>query len=190
LANATKIAARVIELCLKELFVFREMQTDPNWSNFLWNAKTRQVRGCFLKKNEALSSSGQVELVDFGATRSYSHAFMDNWLRLLLAAAGQDREGCLRWSLELGYLTGEENDVSLKSSPVTHLTRCVYVAYERCPRRVFATARDAVPQRHPSTIRVWSWLDVGWHHGRYPRENTRYARSSSHTASAGDVLSQ
>ena len=49
--------------------------------------------------------------MDFGARRSYSAAFMDNWLRLLLAAAQQDREGCLRWSLELGYLTGEENDV-------------------------------------------------------------------------------
>ena len=54
----------------------------------------------------------QVELVDFGATRSYSSAFIDNWLRLLLAAAQQDREGCLRWSLKLGHLTGEENDVS------------------------------------------------------------------------------
>ena len=113
-ADATKIAARVIELCLKELFVFREMQTDPNWSNFLWNAKTRQVGITFPFREEerVLNSTGQVELVDFGATRSYSHAFMDNWLRLLLAATGQDREGCLRWSLELGYLTGEENDVS------------------------------------------------------------------------------
>ena len=37
---------------------------------------------------------------------------MDNWLRLLLAAAQQDRDGCLRWSLKLGYLTGEEDDVS------------------------------------------------------------------------------
>jgi aarF domain-containing kinase len=52
-------------------------------------------------------------LVDFGATRSYSSAFIDNWLRLLLAAAQQDREGCLHWSLKLGYLTGEENDVSI-----------------------------------------------------------------------------
>jgi predicted unusual protein kinase regulating ubiquinone biosynthesis (AarF/ABC1/UbiB family) len=81
----------------------------------------------FLGKKVALSSSRQVELVDFGATRSYSHAFMDNWLRLLLAAAGQDREACLRWSLELGYLTGEENDVRLiELSPATHLTRCLY----------------------------------------------------------------
>ena len=49
--------------------------------------------------------------MDSGATRSYSATFMDNWLRLLLAAAQQDWEGCLRWSLELGYLTGEGNDV-------------------------------------------------------------------------------
>ncbi|KAI0255626.1 ABC1-domain-containing protein [Lactifluus subvellereus] len=92
-ADRNEIAARIIELCLRELFVFREMQTDPNWSNFLWNATTRQI-----------------ELVDFGATRSYGAAFIDNWLRLLLAAAQQDREDCLRWSLELGYLTGGEND--------------------------------------------------------------------------------
>jgi aarF domain-containing kinase len=53
----------------------------------------------------------QIELVDFGATRSYSATFIDNWLPLPLAAAQQDREGCLRWSLKLGYLTDEEDDV-------------------------------------------------------------------------------
>ena len=45
--------------------------------------------------------------------RSYSSAFIDIWLHLLLAVAQQDREGFLRWNLKLGYLTGEENDVSL-----------------------------------------------------------------------------
>ena len=37
--------------------------------------------------------------------------FMDLWLGLLLAAAQKDRDGCLCWSLELGYLTGKEIDV-------------------------------------------------------------------------------
>lgn len=36
---------------------------------------------------------------------------MDNWLRLLRAAASQDRDACIQWSLKLGYLTGEENEV-------------------------------------------------------------------------------
>ncbi|KAJ6501813.1 ABC1-domain-containing protein [Mycena vulgaris] len=90
------IAARIIELCLKELFEFRLMQTDPNWSNFLWNARTRRV-----------------ELVDFGATRAYSREFIDGWLRLLQAAAADDRAACIEQSLKLGYLTGEENQVML-----------------------------------------------------------------------------
>ncbi|KAI0041678.1 ABC1-domain-containing protein [Auriscalpium vulgare] len=92
------IATRIVELCLKELFVFRKMQTDPNWTNFLWNVSTRQI-----------------ELVDFGATRAYSHEFIDNWLRLLQAAASSDREACREWSLKLGYLTGEESELMLEA---------------------------------------------------------------------------
>lgn len=53
----------------------------------------------------------QIELVDFGATREYSKEFMDNWLHLLQAGVAGDRNACIEWSLKLGYLTGEENDV-------------------------------------------------------------------------------
>ena len=86
----------MIDLCLRELFFFREMQTDPNWSNFLWNAKTRQVKEFYLFPFPSQDADE--------SPRS-------NWLHLLLAAAQQDREACLRWGLELGYLIGEENDV-------------------------------------------------------------------------------
>ncbi|KAF8169115.1 ABC1 family-domain-containing protein [Mycena galopus ATCC 62051] len=101
------IAARIIELCLKELFQFRLMQTDPNWSNFLWNAHTRRVA-----------------LVDFGATRAYETAFMDDWLRLLQAAAHEDRAACVEWSLKLGYLTGEEDQLMLDA----HVTSMLLLA--------------------------------------------------------------
>lgn len=53
----------------------------------------------------------QVSLIDFGATREYTKEFMDKWLRLLQAAACEDLDACARWSLELGYLTGNENEV-------------------------------------------------------------------------------
>ncbi|KXN85149.1 hypothetical protein AN958_11639 [Leucoagaricus sp. SymC.cos] len=92
------IAGKILELCLKELFEFRTMQTDPNWTNFLWNPGTRQI-----------------ELVDFGAARTYTKEFMDNWLRLLQAAASEDHDACKEWSLKLRYLTGDENDVMLKA---------------------------------------------------------------------------
>ncbi|EKM52457.1 uncharacterized protein PHACADRAFT_149121 [Phanerochaete carnosa HHB-10118-sp] len=87
---------RIIDLCLKELFVFRTMQTDPNWTNFLWSKSTRRI-----------------ELVDFGATREYSKEFIGSWLRLLQAAASDDRQACIDRSLKVGYLTGEENELML-----------------------------------------------------------------------------
>ncbi|TFK69187.1 ABC1-domain-containing protein [Pluteus cervinus] len=90
------IGSWILELCIKELFEFRMMQTDPNWTNFLWNPHTRQI-----------------ELVDFGATRTYSKEFMDDWLHLLLAAASEDRGACIDASLKLGYLMGEENEAML-----------------------------------------------------------------------------
>jgi aarF domain-containing kinase len=93
-----EIASRIIELCLRELFQFRLMQTDPNFTNFLWDSRTQQL-----------------SLVDFGATREYTKEFMDNWLRLLQAAASEDRIACAEWSQKLGYLTGEENEVMLNA---------------------------------------------------------------------------
>ena len=58
----------------------------------------------------------KIELVDFGATRQYSKEFIDNWLHLLQAAAADDAEACIEWSRRLGYLTGEENEVSFFDS--------------------------------------------------------------------------
>ncbi|PKI83059.1 hypothetical protein MVES_003007 [Malassezia vespertilionis] len=86
-----KIAQTVMELSLRELFQWRLMQTDPNWSNFLYNA-----------------SRGTIELIDFGATRTYTHDFMDMWLCLLRAAVSGDRKACEQWSVAIGYLTGDE----------------------------------------------------------------------------------
>lgn len=58
----------------------------------------------------------QVELVDFGATRTYSKKFMDSWLRLLQAAASDDRQKCIDESIKLGYLTGAEDEVGYVGS--------------------------------------------------------------------------
>lgn len=53
----------------------------------------------------------QIELIDFGASRSYSKEFMDDWYLLLSAAVRGDRQACETRSLKLGYLTGEESPV-------------------------------------------------------------------------------
>lgn len=42
-ATRNNVCFLVMQLCLKELFEFSYMQTDPNWSNFFYNDRTKQV---------------------------------------------------------------------------------------------------------------------------------------------------
>ena len=92
------------------------MQTDPNWANFLYNPET-----------------GQLGLLDFGATRHYrpgeptslaSHltphlnsphpphlipGFVNTYYKIIEGAVRQDRQAVLEHSRELGFLTGAES---------------------------------------------------------------------------------
>ncbi|CAF1005696.1 unnamed protein product [Brachionus calyciflorus] len=85
------ISRNMLRLCLSELFVYFKMQTDPNWSNFFYNKENRKIY-----------------LLDFGASRTYSRKFVDKYIRIIKAAADNDREGVLKWSRELKFLTGYE----------------------------------------------------------------------------------
>lgn len=100
------------------------MQTDPNWTNFLWNDRTHTVRPVLSVQVLYAAKAPllwQIELVDFGATREYTKEFIDNWLHLLQTAASDDREACIKWSRKVGYLTGEEDEVRTIQRLWTHL---------------------------------------------------------------------
>ncbi|KAH8689636.1 putative molecular chaperone [Talaromyces proteolyticus] len=86
------VGTEILRLCLREVCEFRFMQTDPNWTNFLYNAEKNRL-----------------ELLDFGASREYPPEFVDSYMRTLIAAARNDRERCRELSLKLGYLTGYES---------------------------------------------------------------------------------
>ncbi|KAL2740638.1 hypothetical protein V1478_000779 [Vespula squamosa] len=88
------ICRLIMRLCLMELFVFRYMQTDPNWSNFFYNPETKQL-----------------VLLDFGACRSYEKAFMDKYIEVINAASLGDREKVLNLSRDMGFLTGYETKI-------------------------------------------------------------------------------
>lgn len=60
------VGRKMLELTLKELFVFRFMQTDPNWGNFLYDEPTKTIN-----------------LIDFGAARDYPKKFVDDYLRMV-----------------------------------------------------------------------------------------------------------
>ncbi|XP_004578904.1 atypical kinase COQ8A, mitochondrial [Ochotona princeps] len=86
-----EICYNILVLCLRELFEFHFMQTDPNWSNFFYDPQQHKVA-----------------LLDFGATREYDRSFTDVYIQIIRAAADRDRETVLKKSIEMKFLTGYE----------------------------------------------------------------------------------
>uniref|UniRef100_A0A3Q0SDI4 Atypical kinase COQ8A, mitochondrial n=1 Tax=Amphilophus citrinellus TaxID=61819 RepID=A0A3Q0SDI4_AMPCI len=87
-----EICLNILTLCLRELFEFRYMQTDPNWSNFFYDPQAHRVA-----------------LLDFGATRGFDKSFTDLYIEVIRSAAEGNREGVLKKSVEMKFLTGYES---------------------------------------------------------------------------------
>ncbi|WP_370400473.1 ABC1 kinase family protein [Sulfitobacter sp. JB4-11] len=81
------IARRLIELTLKELFVFGEMQTDPNFANYLFNPDTRQI-----------------VLLDFGAARKIDPVIADQYKTLMRAGLADDVHALGQLAEEIGFV--------------------------------------------------------------------------------------
>jgi len=92
------VARKLLKLTLNELFTWRFMQTDPNWGNFLYDPE-KDVIG----------------LLDFGASRHFKKAFVDDYLRLVWAAANKDTKTITDVSIRLGFLTGLESKAMLNA---------------------------------------------------------------------------
>lgn len=86
------VAKRLLNLTLREVFEFQFMQTDPNWSNFLYDPE-----------------EDRIILLDFGAAREYGREFVDNYIKIIRAAADRDAEKVFEYSKILGFLTGYES---------------------------------------------------------------------------------
>ncbi|GAB1217233.1 hypothetical protein ATERTT37_006469 [Aspergillus terreus] len=99
------IGTQILRLCLREIIEFHYMQTDPNWTNFLYNAQTNRL-----------------ELLDFGASREYPVEFITKYVSTLVAASHNDRDACHRLSIDLGYLTGHESPAMVDAHVTSILT--------------------------------------------------------------------
>lgn len=67
------------------------MQTDPNWSNFLYDTNSKTLM-----------------LIDFGSTRFYNDDFMNDYKEIIQAAVADDFELVLKLSQKMQFLTGYE----------------------------------------------------------------------------------
>lgn len=86
-AERDRAATLLVRLLLRELFDFALVQTDPNYSNFLYQAET-----------------GKLVLLDFGATQRITPEMVGYYRRMMQASLVGDNEVVRECALALGYL--------------------------------------------------------------------------------------
>ena len=132
------IGTQILRLCLRELAEFNLMQTDPNWTNFLYNRSTSKL-----------------ELLDFGATREFPRSFVDPYMQILIAASRGDRPAVRDVSLRLGYLTGHEDpdmteahvdSVLTLAEPFSESMGGLGVAYDFSGQTITDRVRGLIPR--------------------------------------------
>jgi predicted unusual protein kinase regulating ubiquinone biosynthesis (AarF/ABC1/UbiB family) len=87
-----RVMTALIELMFMELFELRMVQTDPNFANYQYR-----------------SGSGEIVLLDFGATRRFKAGFVNNYRKLLAAAMTEDEGKLVAAAERIGYAMGDED---------------------------------------------------------------------------------
>ena len=87
-----RVMTALLDLMLTELFELAMVQTDPNFANYQYK-----------------QSTGEIVLLDFGATRHFKKRFVNNYRKLAAAAIADDRKGIAVAADKLGYAVGDEN---------------------------------------------------------------------------------
>uniref|UniRef100_A0A8C5BU53 Coenzyme Q8B n=1 Tax=Gadus morhua TaxID=8049 RepID=A0A8C5BU53_GADMO len=153
-----KICFSILQLCLREVFEFRFMQTDPNWANFFYNAETNKVI-----------------LLDFGACRGYDEAFTDDYIQVVHAASVGDRATVLSKSKDLKFLTGFET----KAFQEAHVEAVMILG------EAFSSAEPFDFSSQSTTKRIHGLVPVMLRHRLTPPPEESY---SLHRKMAGSFL--
>lgn len=84
------VATKLIALTLREAFDLRDMQTDPNFANYRY-----------------MPGTGQIILLDFGATRQFSRDLSASYLSLFQAAVSGDNTAAFDEMIRIGLVGAE-----------------------------------------------------------------------------------
>lgn len=92
LAQRNKLAASFLELFLNELFVWHEIQTDPNFGNYRIRIDEDDVR---------------LVLLDFGAVQRYELNFISPVCSMIRSAYYRDLDGVIEGGIALHFMRSE-----------------------------------------------------------------------------------
>ena len=87
-----RVMTALVELMFRELFELRMVQTDPNFANYQYH-----------------SATGEIILLDFGATRRFKASFVNNYRSLAKAAVAGNTDRLLAAAERIGYAMGDED---------------------------------------------------------------------------------
>lgn len=82
-----KICHNILVLCLRELFEFRYMQTDPNWSNFFYDPQLHKVSPS--SRCSACLRAGFHQLLTIPHSQSLRSPYWDSLIPVLDPWAGR-----------------------------------------------------------------------------------------------------
>jgi aarF domain-containing kinase len=137
-ARRDAVGTLLERLLFRELFEFRVMQTDPNFANYLYQPAT-----------------GRVVLLDFGATKGFSSAFVTNFARVTRAVVDGDIDAVARHAAAIGYVAPDDppdrvraavDVILLVCEPLRHEGRYDFAA-SGLPARVRALGFDLAFRR-------------------------------------------
>ncbi len=92
------LAERLYRLILKEVFILRFIQSDPNPANFFYDENTKKLN-----------------LIDFGATSHYRKEFIDDYMGIMWGVHNESRDTVRKYCQRIGFLTGDENRATINN---------------------------------------------------------------------------
>lgn len=131
-AERDRVMTALIELMLLELFELKMVQTDPNFANYQYRRQT-----------------GEIVLLDFGATRHFKASFANNYKKLARAAIAGDEAKVIACAERLGFAVGDTpqyRDMVLQVLLIALEPVCTDVEYDfarsTMARKLSALAED------------------------------------------------
>ena len=101
LERRSELGRAALELFFRELFIWSEIQTDPNFGNY-------RIR--IAGEEGASEEHDQIVLLDFGAVQSYSPTFLDPVIQMIRASYEKDLEGVIDGGIKLNFMSRDWPD--------------------------------------------------------------------------------